>query len=112
MESATYECRRCGACCHGLDVLLTDAEAERFESQPRLLALTRLHVRRGAPPLRFMRREPDTDRCAALKGSLGDCCCGIYAQRPTLCRDFTAGSEECLAARRRSGQEASARPVR
>jgi Fe-S-cluster containining protein len=67
------------------------------------LALTRLHVRRGAPALRFMRREPGTDRCAALKGSLGDCRCGIYVERPALCRDFAAGSEDCRAARRKRG---------
>jgi Fe-S-cluster containining protein len=99
----TGDCQRCGACCVGLDVLLTDAEADRFEADPRLVALTTLHVRGGAPALRFMRRDPRTDRCVALEGPLGACRCGIYAERPALCRDFAAGSPDCLAARKRRG---------
>lgn len=97
------DCQRCGACCIGLDVLLTDAEAERFESQPRLLALTRLHVRSSAPPLCFMKRDAASDRCVALQGVLGQCACGIYDERPALCRDFAAGSPDCQSARRQRG---------
>jgi Fe-S-cluster containining protein len=99
------DCQRCGACCHGLDVLLSDAEAEQFESDPKLLALTTLCPRPGAPPLRFMKRHADTDRCVALQGPLGHCTCGIYARRPGLCRDFAAGSEDCQASRRRFAQD-------
>jgi hypothetical protein len=97
------DCQRCGACCIGLDVLLTDAEVDRFESQPRLLALTRLHLRSGAPPLRFMKRDAASDRCVALQGALGACSCGIYEARPGLCRAFAAGSADCQSARRQRG---------
>jgi Fe-S-cluster containining protein len=99
------ECQRCGACCHGLDVLLSDAEAEQFESDPKLLALTVLRPWGAGPPLRFMKRHKETDRCVALGGVLGECACGIYARRPGLCRDFAAGSEDCQAARRERGFE-------
>jgi Fe-S-cluster containining protein len=97
------DCQRCGACCHGLDVLLSDAEAEQFESDPKWLALTTPYPRTAAPPLRFMKRHPDTDRCVALQGTLGHCTCGIYARRPGLCRDFAAGCEDCQTARRQRG---------
>jgi Fe-S-cluster containining protein len=97
------DCQRCGACCVGLDVLLTDAEAERFESRLRLLALTRLHAHSSAPPLPFMKRDPTSDRCMALQGALGQCACGIYDERPALCRAFAAGSADCQSARRQHG---------
>ncbi|MDB5101020.1 MAG: hypothetical protein JWM80_5441 [Cyanobacteria bacterium RYN_339] len=39
-------------------------------------------------------------RCIFLKGELGDTVgCTAYARRPQVCRDFTAGTPECLAAR-------------
>jgi Fe-S-cluster containining protein len=31
--------------------------------------------------------------------------CSIHAIRPNTCRDFAAGSNECLAVRRRGGRE-------
>jgi hypothetical protein len=102
----TPECQRCGACCHGLDVLLTGAEADYFESDSRRLALTVLYPRVGATALRFMRRHPDADRCVTLLGTLGNCRCGIYTHRPLLCREFQAGSEDCQTARRRLGLSA------
>jgi len=86
-----------------LDVLLSDAEAEEFESDPKLLAMTTLYSCTAAPPLRFMKRHAETDRCVALQGALGQCTCGIYTRRPGLCRDFAAGSEDCQASRRQRG---------
>ncbi len=82
-------------------MLLTDGDADHFESRPDLERLTLLYRRAGAPPLRFMKRRTDTDRCMALVGSAGDWRCTIYADRPFLCRDLAAGSEHCLEARRR-----------
>lgn len=101
----SFDCQTCGACCHGLDVLLTDAEADQFEGDPRLVALTTLYRRPGAPALRFMKRHRDTDRCVALDGPLHANACRIYAQRPTLCREFAAGSPDCIAARARFGYD-------
>jgi Fe-S-cluster containining protein len=48
----------------------------------------------------------DKSRCAALVG--GNAAtepfhCAIYEGRPKTCRDFTLGSENCLAARRKVG---------
>jgi Fe-S-cluster containining protein len=102
MESAAYDCQLCGACCVGLDVLLTDAEAQRFESDPRRIALTVLYQARPGLNARFMKRDATTDRCVALAGPLDRCRCTIYDRRPTLCREFAAGSPDCLEARRRA----------
>jgi len=104
----SFDCQTCGACCHGLDVLLTDAEADQFEGDPRLVALTTLYRRPGAPALRFMKRHRDSDRCVALDGPLHANACRIYTQRPTLCREFAAGSPDCVAARARFGYETQA----
>ena len=96
-----YDCQHCGACCRGLDVLLDEADTARFLLGPQLLALTHLHQVRPGWKLRFMRRSADTDTCVALEGPLTNCRCTIYEQRPDLCRQFEAGSPDCLAARAR-----------
>ena len=42
--------------------------------------------------------------CVALRGAIGQqVSCSIYARRPEECRRFTAGTKECLAARRQAG---------
>lgn len=42
--------------------------------------------------------------CVALQGDVGGRCgCRIYADRPALCREFEAGSPECLQARTAAG---------
>lgn len=97
-----YDCVSCGACCFDSDVLLGEADLDRFEDQPRLMRLTVLHDWPPGLKMRFMRRESD-GRCAALEGRLGAVCCSIYADRPHLCRAFEAGSEECREIRRRYG---------
>lgn len=97
-----WDCQSCGACCASLDVWLDEADRERFERSPRLLALTVLR-RPGAAAnwdWRFLRRDARTGRCVALAGPLRDCRCTIYADRPHLCRAFEAGSDECRKARR------------
>lgn len=41
-------------------------------------------------------------RCVALTGEVGEnVACGIYAQRPSPCREFTAGDYACNKARAR-----------
>ncbi|MFO0837441.1 MAG: YkgJ family cysteine cluster protein [Phycisphaerae bacterium] len=99
--AAQFDCRKCGACCAEFDVFLSDAEADHFESDPRLVELTVLTYPRPAFPVRFMLRR--TGQCAALAGTLGDCSCNIYPDRPHLCVAFEAGSEDCLKTRRKYG---------
>lgn len=96
-----YNCQECGACCVGYDVYLNDRDLDVFEAAPHLLRLTVLYPRTAAPPLRFLARDPQTDRCKALAGPLENCHCTIYAQRPYLCRALQPGSEHCREARAR-----------
>jgi hypothetical protein len=43
-------------------------------------------------------------RCAALEGKLGvKVGCSVYANRPLVCREFQAGSADCLMVRRKFG---------
>jgi Fe-S-cluster containining protein len=54
----------------------------------------------------YLRRHPEKQRCAALAGPPeGPYGCTIYHDRPSTCRDFSAGSTSCLDARRRVGLE-------
>lgn len=47
------------------------------------------------------RMRCDGDRCTALAGTLGvEVGCRVYEDRPLVCREFTAGSDDCLALRR------------
>ncbi|MBI3523668.1 MAG: YkgJ family cysteine cluster protein [Betaproteobacteria bacterium] len=40
------------------------------------------------------------NRCAALEGRLGErVSCSVYANRPLVCREFQAGSPDCLMVR-------------
>lgn len=41
------------------------------------------------------------NRCAALAGEIGGRAqCSVYAYRPLVCREFQAGSDDCLMVRR------------
>lgn len=99
-----FDCQACGACCATFDVWLMEGDRDRFERSARLLPLTVIH-RPGtaAGEWRFMARDAKTGHCLALQGPLGHCRCTIYDDRPTLCREFEAGSEDCLEARRCRG---------
>ena len=42
------------------------------------------------------------DRCSALEGEIGSRVgCSVYPNRPLVCRDFQAGSDDCIMVRRR-----------
>ena len=100
MTDAPFDCQRCGACCASLRVDFSVFETESEGGQvPDGLAvalsdrLCRLRGTDHSPP-----------RCAALVGRVGErVACGIYAWRPSPCREFEAGSDACLQARRRLG---------
>ncbi|MBI3409873.1 MAG: YkgJ family cysteine cluster protein [Planctomycetes bacterium] len=106
----TYDCQSCGACCaspfdaEGYIPVQPDEEAHLSR-----LGLPVLEIV-AAPPedrLVLLGTRINTQRrrvCAAFSGSIGSrCTCTIYQDRPTSCRQFEAGSAECLQARRASG---------
>jgi len=44
------------------------------------------------------------NRCAALTGEIGRRAqCSVYANRPLVCREFQAGSDDCIMVRRSFG---------
>ena len=55
----------------------------------------------GVPHLRL---DPQSHRCVALKGKLGQrAICTIYPLRPKGCRMLMPGDEKCLLARKERG---------
>lgn len=102
------DCQKCGACCFESDVLLNEHEVEYFARRPQLAGLVAPYDGHAGHRLYFLRRSRETDVCLAFRGQLGDCACGIYAERPWLCRELEAGSDYCLAARRRMGLDVPA----
>ena len=99
---ADLDCRTCGACCaaqrnDAVYVGVTAADIARMTRTWR-----ERHVARDA----ILTKLDPVGRCVcvALRGTVGQrVSCGIYTRRPEECRKFTAGSKECLAARRQAG---------
>lgn len=103
-----FDCQACGACCRPpVDepdwVTLTPIDVER------LTLAEREHVQPRATPspyagdIRTVRRH-DGCACCFLAGTIGRVAsCLIYPRRPDGCRQFEAGSPECLAARESAG---------
>jgi hypothetical protein len=99
------DCQQCGACCRAAyDCVEVSPRDPVRKKHPELVVV------RG--PFREIRRNGD--RCAALGGGtvqtadgaepgLVPFACSIYEDRPRSCRDFQAGGEHCLTARRRVG---------
>ena len=104
-------CQTCGACCASFRVDFHVAELAGGayawgDGVP--VAMT-------VPVTTTLVRMAGTDsssdasaRCVALSGQVGRSVeCSIYAVRPGPCREFEAGSEACLRARRRHGLDES-----
>lgn len=87
----SYDCQSCGACCSGLgvDVYGDDDVPDKFVKNDRLFGPS-MRERKGC--------------CICLKGKIGvRVRCSIYDQRPTVCREFQPGSQQCLDSRKRNG---------
>jgi Fe-S-cluster containining protein len=88
-------CQSCGACC------ATSASWPRFstEDDAALDLIPAALVNARGSGMRC-----DGDRCAALKGKVGEATsCAIYANRPEVCRTCMPGDAECAMARRKHG---------
>jgi len=103
----SHPCKRCGACCAAFRVAFHWAETDAFPhgSVPQELT-AKLDPHRVA-----MRGTDDTQmRCIALRGGIGAAvACGIYARRPSPCRELQPAwengraSPQCDRARARHG---------
>ena len=93
-------CQACGACC------AYSANWPRFstEDDSALDLIPSALVNARGSGMRC-----DGDRCAALKGKIGEATsCTIYAVRPEVCRTCLPGDAECTMARRKFGLPALA----
>jgi Fe-S-cluster containining protein len=94
-----YDCTQCGACCRSFPIFASETDAVREPA-----------IRQEARALpEYIQTEdkayqlfplPFHSRCPYLKE---DELCRIYESRPSVCRRFEAGSEQCIEARRRQG---------
>lgn len=91
-------CTQCGACCAAYRVSFYWAEAD-------VLGLGEQHYERLSPLLACLRgTAAEPVRCATLDGEIGKAVrCGIYAQRPSPCREVQVGDDRCRRARARHG---------
>jgi uncharacterized protein len=94
-RSIELDCLACAACCHEANVLLDEADFDRWIEAGRSDLMGRAYIKRardGKVTLRFA----ESGRCQHL---MRDKRCKIYLIRPDNCRAFVVGSEACLAAR-------------
>ncbi|NJD19361.1 MAG: YkgJ family cysteine cluster protein [Gemmatimonadetes bacterium] len=96
-QEMALDCVACGACCHGSHVTLDARDVARFVSAGRPELARWPHARRCDGELVLTSRRGR--RCRHLEGTR----CGIYPIRPEACREFPAGSENCIAARAERG---------
>jgi Fe-S-cluster containining protein len=106
---AAYDCQACGACCvqtgpfdGNAYVYLDRQEASRLRG----LGLPVVEAALGARCLGAAPHEGAGGRpaCVAFGGVLGGRCgCSVYADRPSVCREFEVGGELCREARHQAG---------
>lgn len=88
-----FDCLRCGACCAysaTWPAFIGDGDGEGIPRD-----LIDFHQRRMLC---------HGNRCSALAGDIGSRAhCSVYRNRPLVCREFQAGSDDCIMARRGFG---------
>ena len=87
----SLDCRDCGACCaysESWPAFIGDGDGAGIPDEL-------IDFDRG-------RMLCHGDRCSALVGEVGrQAKCSVYTNRPLVCREFQAGSEDCVMVRRR-----------
>ncbi|MBE0612221.1 MAG: YkgJ family cysteine cluster protein [Burkholderiales bacterium] len=85
-----FDCLACGACCAYSDTwpaFIGDGDGAGIPDE--------------FVDFEHGRMQCYGNRCAALTGEIGRSAqCGVYANRPLVCREFQAGSIDCLMVRR------------
>ena len=95
---ADNPCLDCGACCKSFRVSFYWAEAPER-------GLPEAWTEQLTPHLSCMKGTNASDPyCVALgKGDAGPMACGVYAHRPSPCREVQVGDEKCARARGKHG---------
>ncbi len=103
MTGNPLDCTRCGACCHAGEghILITAEDLVRWRRQ----GLHHLadHTDEGHFGERAFPVSAKTGACIHYDESSGQTLCQIYADRADVCREFQAGSWQCLEFRRDHG---------
>ncbi|NVJ59558.1 MAG: YkgJ family cysteine cluster protein [Gammaproteobacteria bacterium] len=104
-QVSNLDCQSCGACCSHYRVSFYNGECD---FNPQGYVPTEL-VETVNPFLVCMKGiKSIAPRCVALDGTIGSyVACTIYDKRSSACRNFEAGTEECLKARRAHGLDNS-----
>lgn len=89
------DCLDCGACCHTANVVMDEADLDRFREGGRPDLVHKTYIKRSRDGRITLRFAP-SGRCQHLGADIK---CAIYPIRPDNCRVFVVGSEACLAAR-------------
>ncbi len=88
-----FDCFSCGACCaysESWPAFIGDGDGEGIPNE--------------LIDVEHRRMLCHGDRCSALVGEIGSRAqCSVYIDRPLVCREFQAGSEDCIMVRRSSG---------
>jgi Fe-S-cluster containining protein len=101
------DCQTCGACCASmLCIGISPTEEEEIPTENYWDITAKTSGSGEITVDRYLRRNVENGACAALEGEVGGMVeCGIYEQRPRICRAFEAGSDKCRALRRAYGIE-------
>jgi Fe-S-cluster containining protein len=93
-KDSDNRCLSCGACCMSFRVSFYWREALE-------LGLPETMTEQVTPHMACMAgTNASKPYCAALaKGDAGPMACGVYAHRPSPCRDVAVGDDKCLRAR-------------
>lgn len=101
MISANNPCQSCGACCMAFRVDFHPAELVGGAFVWGNGVPSELTVPVTANLVRMRGTDASPPRCVALVGEAGRAvACGIYAERPSPCREFDIEHEACARARR------------
>ena len=99
------DCMTCGACCASF-VWVAVASDNTISSED-CWDITRKDKNDDEYTVdRYVKRKETDFSCTALEGTVGEnVSCGVYEERPRMCRKFEAGSDRCHAVRRAYGIE-------
>lgn len=112
MSDCSYDCQLCGACCTATPAMpgyvrLYDIDLERLRGTP--LPILRNDDQWSDWSEEIFRLGTKIDDrgqrvCIAFEGKVAQACaCGIYEQRPNICRKVEPGSFTCRQARAAAG---------
>ena len=109
LQVTSADCLACGACCVvGGEVVVGEDDTQVPRHLTRSVRGVMGFGSWEADEIRRMARTKN-HVCTALRGDVGKACrCSIYARRPSVCREFVAGSEACLAARQAHAHQKAA----